>query len=174
MIWINDLPCFFIWKGNNLIYLAWLLLRTHFLVPGWHSVHRNFVTIIISQWSLHVSVTRLRFCFCRSARWPTTQSQSWTGTWQQRPKNSLDESQQSLSGHPLGDQLTPATPLFIHRRLSLLLHREAHWISCFLGIWCGSDLDSEVTTRLLSSRPESDPALISNSFDFTLTANEQT
>nr|XP_048288227.1 ribosome-recycling factor, mitochondrial isoform X2 [Myodes glareolus] len=73
-----------------------------------------------------VEGTLIRVPIPKSARWPTTQSQSWTGTWQQRPKNSLDESQQSLSGHPLGDQLTPATPLFIHRRLSLLLHREAH------------------------------------------------
>lgn len=29
--------------------------------------------------------------FCRSVKWPTIQLQSWTGTWQWRPKNSLGE-----------------------------------------------------------------------------------
>lgn len=99
-----------------------------------------FVTIIISQitfplfWNISSRTLFqpqlpgcLILCFCRSAKWPTTQLQSWTGIWQWRLRNSLDDSppgpavpQSPVSSAFPGWQIGVSPP-HPHRRPSLYL-----------------------------------------------------
>lgn len=89
------------------------------------------LSIVLECFSSTLSQPRLSgcliSCFCRSAKWPTTQLQSWTGIWQWRLRNSLDESplgpavpQSPVSSASPGWQIGVSPP-YPHRRPSLYL-----------------------------------------------------
>ncbi|XP_063140044.1 ribosome-recycling factor, mitochondrial isoform X4 [Rattus norvegicus] len=65
-----------------------------------------------------VEGTLIRVPIPKSAKWQTTRWRSWTGIWQQRPKNFLDESQQSQPSTSVcscsGWQACAPTALTIH------------------------------------------------------------